>query len=80
MDGAPSRIALCLQRLDPLLQGLEVRSGSRETATLKDTNLDLGHVEPTAMLRRVMHLEAAGDPTRFAGREDLIQAGKAYGC
>jgi hypothetical protein len=41
MDGAPSRIALCLQGLHPPVQRLEVRDGSRETAAFKDANLDL---------------------------------------
>ena len=79
MDGAPSGIALCLQGLDAPVQGLEVPNGSREAAPLKDADLDLGHVEPTAMLGGVMHLEAAGDPTGFGGRVHLIQAGQRVG-
>ena len=79
MDGAPSGITLSLQGFDPVVQCLEVPHRSRETAPLKDADLDLGHVEPTAMLGRVMHLEAAGNPARFGRWVHLIQAGQGVG-
>jgi len=79
MTGAPSRTALCLQGFDPPAQCCAVRDGWREPAALKDAALALGRVEPPAMLGRVRHLEAAGDPTRLAGRARRRQAGRGMG-
>ncbi len=60
-DGTALSIALGLQGGDTLLQVLHADHPTRQTATGKDTDLDLGHVQPTAM-------DAACNETRRAAR------------
>jgi hypothetical protein len=43
-----------------------------ETLSAHDADLDLGHVEPTGMLGRVVELQAPQYPTGFRGGEGLI--------
>src|SRR5262249_26316181 len=63
----------------PPVHGCAVRAGSRATAARNDAARDRGPVAPTALLGRVLHLGAAGDPTRCAGRVPLSQAGPGVG-
>ena len=55
-DGAVLSIALGLQGGDALAQVLHACHPTRQTATGKNTDLDLGHIEPTAMFGRVVEL------------------------
>ena len=49
-DRAVLSIAFGLQSGDALAQVLHAFHAPRQTAPRKDTDLDFGHVEPTAML------------------------------
>jgi hypothetical protein len=44
------RVALGFQDGHPLAQGQEITDWTREAATLKNAEFDLGHVQPTSML------------------------------
>src|SRR5438270_11244243 len=72
-DGAALSIALGLQGNDALAQVLHALHATRQTATSKDTDLDLGHIQPTAMLGRIMKLHPLQNPSRFWRREGFIQ-------
>src|SRR5437667_12367763 len=72
-DGAALSIALSLQGSDTLAQHLHAFHATRQTATRKDTDLDLGHIQPTTMFRRIMELHPLQDAPRFCRREGFIQ-------
>src|SRR5712691_5809119 len=55
-DSAALRIAFGLQCGNALAQLLHAFHPTRQTAPGKNTDLDLGHVQPTAMFGRVMEL------------------------
>src|SRR5215216_143257 len=45
----------------------------------QDAELDLGDVQPTAVLGRVMELQLGGEASGFGGREGLIERGRGVG-
>jgi hypothetical protein len=55
-DGAVLSIAFSLQRGSVLAQILHAFHTMRQTAPSKNTDLDLSHIQPTAMFGRVMEL------------------------
>ena len=63
MDTAMVRIALSGQRHNVLPQVIEALDAFGQTAPLENADLNLGHIEPTAMLRRIMHLQSLLDKT-----------------
>jgi hypothetical protein len=52
---------------------------AREALASQGSTFDLGHVQPTAMQRRVMDLQFGRQATRLGGREGLIQSGRGMG-
>ncbi len=56
-----------------LLECCDIRDTPGETLPGQDGQLGFRHVEPAAVLWRVMPLEAPGDPLCFGGRECLIE-------
>src|SRR5713226_6342474 len=72
-DGAALSIALGLQGSDALAQHLHAFHATRQTATSKDTDLDLSHIQPTAMFGRIMEFHPLQDTTRFWRRKGFIQ-------
>src|SRR5258708_25864565 len=72
-DGAALSIAIGLQGSNTLVQVLHACHPTRQTASRKDTDLDLRHVQPTAMFGRVMKLDSLQDPPRLGWREGFIQ-------
>src|SRR2546421_1205227 len=69
-DSAALRIAFGLQCGNALAQLLHAFHPTRQTATGKNTDLDLGHVQPTAMFGSVMELhplQNAAGLSRFKG-------------
>ena len=78
-DGAALSIALSLQGGNTLTQVLHTCHATRQTASCKDTNLDLGHIQPTAMFGRVMKLHAPQDAPRLGGFKGFIQGSSGMG-
>ena len=56
MDAAVVRIALSSQSHNMLPQMLEALDSFGQTSPFKNADLDLGHIEPTAMLGRVIRV------------------------
>ena|ERR1700731_2375651 len=75
MNLAVLRIALSRQSHNMLPQMLEALHPFGQTASLKNADLNLGHIQPTAMLWRVMHLQSLPDSLRFLRRKRLVEAG-----
>ena len=62
--------------------GAEARvafDASVEALSGQDADLDLDHVEPTGMLGDVMELQSAQHPSRFVGREGLVERAGGMG-
>ncbi len=78
-DAGVSCVALGLQGGDALNQRVVIGDWTREAAALDDADLDLGHIEPTAMFWRIVHLQAAGDSARLRRRERRIERGQGMG-
>src|SRR5271154_1940747 len=53
-------------------QSFLIGDAAVETLTDQNADLGLGHVEPTAMLGRVVPFKTSNQTSRFAGREGLI--------
>src|SRR5215470_11183724 len=73
VDARPPGVALALQRAHPPLQGRHVADRAREAAALDDADLDLGLVEPAAVLGRVVELLARQDAAGLLRREGLVE-------
>jgi hypothetical protein len=69
-DGTALDIALRLESGDTLAQDLHSLQATRQTATCKNTDLDFGHIEPTAMDAAYNGIPRAakGAPPRQAAR------------
>src|SRR5437588_6309526 len=76
MDTRLLRIALSGQGHNLLPQMIEALDAFGQTAAFKNADLNLGHIEPTPMLGRVMHLQSLPDALRFLGRKGLVEAGR----
>src|SRR6266487_1595271 len=76
MDAAVMRIALSRQGHNVLPEVIEALDAFGQTPPLKNADLDLGHIQPTAMLGRVMHLQSLPDALRFLRSERLVEAGR----
>ena len=74
MDATAPSIALGGQGHNVLPQMIEALHTFGQTPPLKNADLNLGHIEPTAMLGRVMHLQSLPDALRFLGRKRLMAA------
>src|SRR5438067_3371553 len=72
-DGAQLRIALRLQRGNALAQILHAFHATRQTATGKNTDLDFGHVQPTAMFGRVVELDSLQDAPGLGWLKGLVK-------
>src|SRR5215207_995017 len=77
LDLGARGVALVFQLLDLSPERLLVADPPVEALAAEDAQLDLGDVEPTAMLRRVMELQLPQYAPRLRGRERLIQRGRA---
>src|SRR5215207_3466552 len=75
LDLGAGGVARLLQFPDFTLERLFVADAPVQTLTAEDAQLDLGDVEPTAMLRRVVELQPPSDAACFLRREGLIQRG-----
>src|SRR5438309_10496258 len=78
-DGTVLSIALGLQRRDALAQLLQTCHSTRQTTARKDTDLDLGHIEPTTVFGRVMKLHALQNPASLCRLEGFIQGRSGMG-
>src|SRR5919197_4079446 len=77
LDLGARGVALVLQLLDLSPELFLVADPPVQALAAEDAQLDLGDVEQTAMLRRVMELQLPQYPPRLRGRERLIQRGRA---
>jgi hypothetical protein len=73
IDGDCSMLRWCSQPANVTLERHFVGDAAIEALVLKDTQLDLGHVQPTAMLWCVMQLQLPGDPPRLSRLERFIE-------
>ena len=69
MNAAALRIALSSQRHDVLPQVIKTLHPFGQTPALKNTDLDLRHIQPTAVFGRVVHLQSLPDALRLSGEE-----------
>jgi hypothetical protein len=72
-DGWPLEIALPLPSGNLASCGVDVGEASRQALAGEHRQLALRHVEPTAVLRRVMEVELSRDPSRFSGCERDVE-------
>src|SRR3954451_7955616 len=75
VDAVPRGIAVGDPGGHFLLDGRPVGQATVEALALQDAQLDLGHVEPTAMLGRVVDLQFVRQALRLGRRERLLQRG-----
>lgn len=61
------------------LHGSHVGYPAIETLTFQSTEFNLRHVEPTAMLRRVMDFKTFDQPSRLIGRKCFIERSHSMG-
>ena len=59
---------------DLRLEGREVGHAPVQALAAEDTQLDLGHVQPTAVLGRVVDLQLVRQPFGLLSDERLVQA------
>ena len=76
LDLGAGGVALVFQLLDFTLERGFVSDASVQALATKDAQLDFRHVQPTAMLRRVVKLQFAKYPPRFFWREPLVERGR----
>src|SRR2546423_13525524 len=72
-DGTVLSIALGLQGGDALAQVLHACHTTRQTATSKDTDLDLGHIQPTAMFGCIVKLHPLQNAAGLLPLQGFIQ-------
>ena len=79
VDGGLGGVALLLQSLDFLPEGLLVGKPLFEARAGQNAELYLRHVQPTAVLGGVVELQPFGDPPGLGSREGLVQRRRAMG-
>ena len=72
-------VAVVLPCGDFVGEDLLVGDAAIQTLRREHAEFGFGHVEPTAVLRRVMPFEALDDPTRFGGGESFVKRGRLVG-
>ena len=60
-----------------LLENGAVRDATIQALTTKVTQFNLGHVEPTAVLGRVLQFQAVENAPRFGGRENFVKRNRS---
>src|SRR6266571_4650869 len=75
MDAAVVRIALSSQGHNMLPEMIEALDTFGQTPPFKNADLDLSHIQPTAMFGRVMHLQSLPDTLGFRRCKRLVEAG-----
>src|SRR6266581_3217109 len=78
-DGAALSIALGLQDSDALAQYLHAFHAARHRAPRKNTDLDLGHIQPTAVFGRVVELHPLQNPPGLCWFKGFIQGSGRMG-
>ena len=73
-DGAALSIAFGLQGGDALAQHVHAFHPARQTPSRKDTDLDLSHVQPTAMFGREVELHPLQDAPGLCRLKGFIQS------
>ena len=68
-----SLVTLMFQRRDLSLQYHLVADPTVETLVAQDAQLYLSHVQPTAVYRSVVKIQALGDATRFGWLKGIVQ-------
>src|SRR5438067_5163634 len=79
MNATAMSIALGSQRHNMLPHVFRTADPFGQATPLEDTDLDLSHIEPTAMLRRIMHLQSLPDALGFLSRKRFVEAGRRMG-
>ena len=73
VDGGSGGVALLDQGLDFPPQGILVGEPLPEAGAGEHAELDFRHVQPTAVLRRVVELQPSCNPPSLGRRESLVQ-------
>src|ERR1700737_1714740 len=74
MDLSPHSVAFSCQGFNVLPEMLKAFDAFGQTSAFKDADLDLSHVEPTAMFGCIMHLQSLPDPLCLSGLKCLVEA------
>ena len=72
-------ISIILPSCDFVDEGLFVRDAAIETLGRKDAEFGLRHIEPTAVLRRVVPFDPFGQPPCFGGGKSFIERSLGVG-
>jgi len=75
-DGGARGIALGFQSGNALTQSVETFDAPGQTASCKNADFDLGHIEPTAMFGGVMELNPLQDAACFGRLESFIEGSR----
>ncbi len=70
-------VPVVLPRGDVALHGFKIGDSPIQALPVQGAKLDLRHVEPTAMLGRVMNFDAFCQPPSLLRFKHLIEGGKA---
>jgi len=73
IDGSPALVALMLQGLNLLSESLFIDDATTQDPSPQVAELDLYHVEPTAVFGGVVKLQTPGDAPSSSGREGLVE-------
>ena len=79
VDGGTSLIAFLFERMDMSPQVSLIRDTLSQTTTAEHAQLDLGHVEPTAVYWSVVELQTLGDVPRFERLERIVERTELVG-
>ena len=79
VDGGTSLIAFLFERMDMSPQVSLIRDTLSQTTTAEHAQLDLGHVEPTAVYWSVVELQTLGDAPRFERLERIVERTELVG-
>src|SRR5438046_431589 len=69
-------IAFAFQSGNTLAQDLHAFNAPRQAASCKESDLDFGHVEPTAMLRGVTELDTPEDTPCLSRLEGFVECSR----
>ena len=72
-------IPVALPRGDVASHGYQIGNSSIQTLPIQGAKLDFRHIEPTAMLRRIMDFEAFCQPPGFLRGKHLVEGSNAMG-
>ncbi len=80
MDPSAGSVAFSSQGFNVLPEMLKAFDAFGQTSAFKNADLDLSHVEPTAMFRGIMHLQSLPDPLCLLRDQKPHRGWLPYAC